>query len=122
MDGRQQFWRRYGESRGHHRGLRVGHVHTGVAWELERTVISLRRAPGRQAGIQEGQAQTGDLLLPESDTNESRRAQGIGNRAECEENRDGEAVVLADHSTDGCKTGKAGKVGNQDPRDPLEGR
>ncbi len=33
--------RRKGESRGHHRGPRAGHVRTGVAWELERTVISL---------------------------------------------------------------------------------
>ncbi|MEA3385296.1 MAG: hypothetical protein U9Q89_02420 [Thermodesulfobacteriota bacterium] len=27
---------RYGEYSGHHRGLRAGHVFTGVAWELER--------------------------------------------------------------------------------------
>ena len=47
--------------------------------------------------------------------------QGTGERAECEVNRDGEAVVLADHSTEGLRK-KAEKVGNRDPRDPLKGR
>ncbi len=42
--------------------------------------------------------------------------------SECEENRDGEAVVLADHSTDGRGSWTAAKVGNRDPRDPLKGR
>ena len=31
-------------------------------------------------------------------------------------------VVLADHSTDGRSSWKAGKAGNRDPRDPLKGR
>ena len=69
-----------------------------------------------------GQALKGDLLLPESNTNESGRAQGIRDRAKGEVNGDGEAVVLADHSTDGRSSWKAGIVENRDPRDPLKGR
>ncbi len=60
-----------------------------------------------------GQALTGDLLLPESDTNESGRTQGIGDRAQREENRDGEAVVLADHSTDGRAVGRPRRWGTE---------
>ena len=59
-----------------------------------------------------GQALTGDLLLPESNTNESGRAQGIRDRAKGEVNGDGDAVVLADHSTDGRSSWKAGIVEN----------
>jgi hypothetical protein len=64
----------------------------------------------------------GELHLPESDANESGSTQGTGDRAKGEENRDGEAVVLADHSTEGRGSGKAGKVGNLRLRDPLKGR
>ena len=48
---------------GHHRSLRAGHVHKGVAWELERTALLLvRRKPETKAtGIEKGQAQTGSL-------------------------------------------------------------
>jgi hypothetical protein len=35
--GRQQSWVRYGQCAGHHRGLRAGHVFTGVARERGRT-------------------------------------------------------------------------------------
>ncbi len=64
----------------------------------------------------------GELPLPESVANESGSTQGIGDRAKGEENRDGEAVVLADHSTEGRSCWKAEKVGNLRLRDPLKGR
>jgi hypothetical protein len=43
--GRQQSCMRNGEYAGHHRGLRAGHVPTGVTWELGRTNCLLARAP-----------------------------------------------------------------------------
>ena len=63
-----------------------------------------------------GQALTGELLPLESGANESRRTQGIGNRAKCEVNRDGDAVVLADHSTDGQEVGRLGRWGTETQR------
>ena len=122
-DGRHESLRRYGESRGHHRGLRAGHAHTGVVWELERTAISLRRIPGwANRYTREARRWPGELHLLASAANESGSTQGIGDRAQGEETRDGEAVVLADHSTEGRSSGKAAKVGNLSLRDPLKGR
>ena len=46
--GRQQSWVRYGEYSGHHRGLRAGHVSTGVARELGRSNCFLVGNPGRE--------------------------------------------------------------------------
>jgi hypothetical protein len=74
--GRPWSLMRQGERRGHHRDLRAGHVHTGVAWELERTVISLWREPVRHAGTKNGaRRRRGHLRTraanPKGDTNPS---------------------------------------------------
>jgi len=45
--GRQQTWMRYGKCAGHHRGLRAGHVFTGVARELERANCLLVNESGQ---------------------------------------------------------------------------
>ena len=44
--GRQQSWMRFGEYRGHHRGLRAGHVFTGGTRELGRATCLLDAIPG----------------------------------------------------------------------------
>src|SRR5882672_11098815 len=43
--GRQQSWVRYGKCTGHHRGLRAGHVFTGVARELGSTTCLRAQLP-----------------------------------------------------------------------------
>jgi len=40
---------RYGKCSGHHRGLRPGHVFTGVAWELGRAICLLAQVTVRNA-------------------------------------------------------------------------
>jgi hypothetical protein len=104
--------------------MRAGHVPKGVVRELERTASSLWWKTGNGKPVyKSGQASDGRHRAhrrAERNTNQRVHARYRGS-SESEENREGEAVVLADHSTDGRKS-KAGKVGNRDPRDPLEGR
>jgi hypothetical protein len=57
---------------------------------------------------------------PNRDTNAGRWS-GIAPPATSEAMQDGMTAVVVKHSTDGLSQ-QAEKVGNQDPRDPLEGR
>ncbi len=83
----------------------MGHVFTGLVWELERTVISLLNETGqRVAGQQMNLALTKQFsvrLMSRKGHEQIENRQGIGKRAESEATREGKTVVLADHSTEG---------------------
>lgn len=124
--GRLWFLARHGERRGHHRDRRAGHVDTGVAWELERTVISLWRVPVRHAGDRTGPGAARVVVCtraatPRGKTNRSKRAQGIGTRARREATRDGETVVSAEHRTDG-RAWEGREGGEPRPKGPAVGK
>jgi len=56
----------------------------------------------------------------EHEPNENK--QGIGKRAESEATRDGETVVLADHSTEGRVFLEGREDGEPRPKGPIEGK
>ena len=84
-----------------------------------------RRATGqvRRTGVPKGQARAGapTLAREQRETRTKRGAgRGIGKRATSEATREGEAVVLAERSTDGRANGRDG--GEARPKRPTQGK
>jgi len=110
----------------HHRRLRAGHVHTGVARELERTANSSWES-NRTSTANRFNKRPGVCRYSHSLHASDRRTRtetgacgGIGKRVTSEATREGEAVVLADHSTEGRASGREG--GEARPKRPTGGK
>ncbi len=90
---------------GHHRGLRAGHACQGVTRELERAAcflaVNRNRGPETQRPWRCAVAST--TQRAGNGTRNKGSRQGIGKRAKSEATRDGQAEVLAEHSTDGWR-------------------
>ncbi len=96
----------------HHRDLRAGHVFKRVAWELERTVISLLKETGlRCAGLQISLALVEVFPMRSMSRQEHKRKRKQARYWEA--TRDGETVVLAEHSTDGRVVGRPRRWGTE---------
>ena len=122
MSGRQKTWMRRGKCSGHHRGLRPGHVSTGVAWELG-------RAKGLHAQVTVGEFRTQNSWrmrrephAPHASLKRNTKVDGDAGyqvrTVKSERTWDGLVAVLTEHSTDGLIS-RVGKAGNRCPRDPL---
>ncbi len=94
--------------------------------QLPRAVISLLKETGlRYAGLQMNLALNNPFSAGSMSREEHERAenkQGIGKRAESEATREGETVVLADHSTDGRIILEGREGGEPRPKGSIEGK
>jgi len=115
--GRQQSWVRDGKCAGHHRGLRAGHVFTGVARERGRTTGLRAPLPDGGTGRPQALAGPGGFTQATSPMRTPRTPcsrRGIGKRVPSEATRDGQGVVCAAHST--------GEGGEPRPTGPPGGK
>ena len=125
--GRQQSCPCYGKRAGHHRGLRAGHVFTGVIRELgraSRLLGSNRRSKGDRRNQHPGvcwPTRPADEPTParaRRDTNNSASAQGTGR--EHKAHRPGRTkAVVATHRTAGQGATPARKRGEPRPKGPT---
>lgn len=127
VSGRQQSCPRQGERRGHHRGLRAGHVCTGVIRELGRASRLLgsqsRKAGDRQnqhPGIRQATRPADEPNLARAGRNTKSDASTQGTGREREANRPGRTkAVVATHSTAGVGRSPSRKRGEPRPKGPT---
>ena len=125
--GRQQSWPRQGERRGHHRGLRAGHVDKWVIRELgraSRLLGSNSRNEGDRLNQHPGvcwptrPAGEPTLAQAEGDTKQDASTQGTGREPKADRPGRTKAVV-ATHSTAGQGATLARKRGEPRPKGPT---
>jgi hypothetical protein len=115
--GRQQSWTRYGECRGHHRGLRAGHAAIGVTRELGRATCLLEHIPGVGDRVTKGPGVVGGFhstMSPLGTPQTHGSRQGIGKASDKRSPRKGQRAVVAAQST-----GEGGEVW---PKRPTGGK
>ena len=116
--GRQQSWMHYGEYRGHHRGLRAGHVFRGGTRELGRATCLLddnSRSGG--PGDQRPWRGRGASILATSPSGTPRTTEAgtvSGNERQVKDPETGRVAVVAAHST--------GEGGEVRPKRPTGGK
>ena len=127
VTGRQQSCSRHGKRRGHHRGLRAGHVFRGVIRELgraSRLLGSQSRKEGDRQNQHPGMRQAARLLhepKPDKtggDTNRDASHQGTGRERQADRPGRTKAVV-AMHSTAGKGGTSTRKRGEPRPKGPA---
>jgi hypothetical protein len=127
VPGRQQSCPRQGKRAGHHRGLRAGHVCTGVNRELGRASRLLgsqsRKAGDRQnqhPGIRRATRLADEPNLARAGRNTKRDASTQGTGREREADRPGRTkAVVATHSTAGVGRSPLRKRGEPRPKGPT---
>jgi len=126
VPGRQQSCPRQGKRRGHHRGLRAGHVCTGVTRELGRASRLLgsngRKGdrPNQHPGIQRATHLTDEPNPARAGRNTKRDASTQGTGREREADRPGRTkAVVATHSTAGAGGSPLRKRGEPRPKGPT---
>ena len=115
--GRQQSWTRYGECRGHHRGLRAGHAATGGTRERGRATCLLDHRPGVGDRVTKGPGVVGGFhstMSPLGTPQTHGSRQGIGKASDKRSPRKGQRAVVAAHST--------GEGGEVRPKRPTGGK
>ena len=116
--GRQQSWTRYGECRGHHRGLRAGHAAIGGTRELGRATCLLDNMPGVGDRVTKGPGVPWELPPghePVRDTTNARKqARYRGSERQAKRPERDRVAVVAAHST--------GEGGEVRPKRPTGGK
>lgn len=124
--GRQQSCPRQGERAGHHRGLRAGHVFTGVTRELGRASRLLGSngregdRPNQHPGIRRATRPADEPNPAKAGRNTTSNALNQGTGREPKAHRPGRTkAVVATHSTAGTGRGSFRKRGEPRPKGPT---
>jgi len=126
VTGRQQSCARQGERVGHHRGLRTGHVFTGVTRELGRASRLLGNngrqgdRPNQHPGIRQATPLTDELTPVGTGKDTKPDASNQGTGREPKAHRPGRTkAVVATHSTAGTGARPFRKRGEPRPKGPT---